>query len=225
MYFNNAGKQGGAVTVNGGGSHVWISDRAAPADINFPGSGSWEGQLVFTSAPAAGHTFILEIGSSSGGSNFTSGGPSAVLTGNGGSKEIIFATDTSAFTVPAGKHLAFRIKSSGAWSFISSPLNSAGYVLPVESSSENRFEYSLEQNYPNPFNPTTRIDYEIPVSGNVMLKVYDSLGKEITVLVDKYLEVGKHTVLFDGSNYSNGVYFYRITAGKYSSVHKMILLK
>ncbi|MCL4547708.1 MAG: T9SS type A sorting domain-containing protein [Bacteroidetes bacterium] len=86
-------------------------------------------------------------------------------------------------------------------------------------------EYKVYQNYPNPFNPSTRIDYELPTAVNVVIKVYDWLGEEITTLVNKYQTSGSYSVLFNGKDLSSGVYFYKIIVDEYSTVRKMILLK
>ncbi|MFA3781815.1 family 10 glycosylhydrolase [Melioribacteraceae bacterium 4301-Me] len=86
-------------------------------------------------------------------------------------------------------------------------------------------EFSLQQNYPNPFNPTTIISYHLPVSSHVTLKVFDLLGREVAVLVNEEKTPGNYEVKFDGSNFASGIYFYRINAGNYSQMKKMILLK
>ena len=86
-------------------------------------------------------------------------------------------------------------------------------------------KYDLAQNFPNPFNPTTVITYSIPTSSNVMVKVYNVLGKLITTLVNENQEAGIYKVNFDANGLSNGVYFYKIQAGSYTSVKKMLLLK
>jgi hypothetical protein len=86
-------------------------------------------------------------------------------------------------------------------------------------------EYQLKQNYPNPFNPTTTIEFEIPERVNVKLIVYDILAREISTLVDKELEPGKYKVDFDAKNLPSGVYFYRLEAGKFASVKKMVLVR
>ena len=70
--------------------------------------------------------------------------------------------------------------------------------------------YSLSQNYPNPFNPSTTINYELPVSSDVRLSVYDLLGREVSVLVDERRDAGVHEVTYDGSHLASGVYFYRL---------------
>ncbi len=92
-----------------------------------------------------------------------------------------------------------------------------------ESGIPNKFE--LKQNYPNPFNPTTKIKYALPKDEFVTLKVYNSLGQEVTTLVNKNVSAGYHTINFDASNLASGMYIYRIKAGKYVSIKKMMLLK
>jgi Secretion system C-terminal sorting domain len=86
-------------------------------------------------------------------------------------------------------------------------------------------DFKLNQNYPNPFNPTTEIAYTISRSSFVTIKVYDFLGREVTTLVNLEKPVGSYEVEFNGSNLASGIYFYRIQAGNYSTVKKMILLK
>ena len=92
-------------------------------------------------------------------------------------------------------------------------------------SSEIPFEYSLGQNFPNPFNPVTRINFQIPVKGNVSLKVYNQLGQEVAVLADKFMSVGYYSADFDASKLSSGVYFYRLITGSYYATKKMVLIR
>jgi hypothetical protein len=87
----------------------------------------------------------------------------------------------------------------------------------------NNFE--LSQNYPNPFNPMTTINYSIAERSNVILKVYDMLGKEVATLVNEVKEAGQHTVNFDASNLASGMYIYKINAGNFTDTKKMILMK
>lgn len=86
-------------------------------------------------------------------------------------------------------------------------------------------KYDLSQNYPNPFNPSTKINFDIPVDGKVSLKVYDAGGREVADLVNDYRNAGYHSVNFNASNLSTGVYFYTLTAGDFVSVKKMLLIK
>jgi len=86
-------------------------------------------------------------------------------------------------------------------------------------------DYTLDQNYPNPFNPVTTIEFAIPQAVEVNLVVYDALGREVEVLVNGTMEAGRHRVRFDAGRLPSGVYLYRLSAGSYSRVSKMVLLK
>ncbi len=86
-------------------------------------------------------------------------------------------------------------------------------------------EYSLCQNFPNPFNPSTTINYEIPNSNFVSLKIYDMMGREVAILISQFQEPGFYNVNFDASKLSSGIYFYKIQAGDFSAVKKLLLLK
>lgn len=86
-------------------------------------------------------------------------------------------------------------------------------------------EYRLEQNYPNPFNPSTTIKFSIPGQCNVVIKVYDILGGEVTTLVNEELDAGRYEREFSASSLSSGVYIYRMKAGNYISTKKMLLIK
>lgn len=83
----------------------------------------------------------------------------------------------------------------------------------------------LDDNFPNPFNPTTMIGYQLPVKSRVTLDVYDVLGRKMAALVHGEESAGFYKVSFDGSGLSSGVYFCRFTAGKYTSVKKMLMVK
>ena len=85
--------------------------------------------------------------------------------------------------------------------------------------------YSLSQNYPNPFNPSTKINFALPKQGFVSLKIYDVLGREIRTLVNEVKSAGNYTVDFNASEFSSGVYFYRIQANDFMDVKRMLLVK
>jgi hypothetical protein len=86
-------------------------------------------------------------------------------------------------------------------------------------------DFTLAQNYPNPFNPTTVISYQLPVSSEVRLEVYDMLGRNVATLVNEQVSAGRHTVNFDASNLSSGVYLYRLQAGAQIMTKKLTILK
>jgi len=91
-------------------------------------------------------------------------------------------------------------------------------------------QYPLAQNYPNPFNPETDISYNLPQGCHVKLSVFNIMGQKVRTLVDEYQTAGHKTVQWDGRDHigeevASGVYFYRLQAGEYSQVRKMLMLK
>ena len=98
-------------------------------------------------------------------------------------------------------------------------------ALKLGSSIAVPAEFALLQNYPNPFNPETAIRLQITDYGFVSLRVYDLLGRQVTTLVNEYRAPGSYTVKFDGTNLASGVYIYRLTAGNFTAVKRMMLVK
>ncbi|HEY5124998.1 MAG TPA: T9SS type A sorting domain-containing protein [Ignavibacteria bacterium] len=92
-------------------------------------------------------------------------------------------------------------------------------------STEIPSQFSLSQNYPNPFNPTTVINFQLSVAGQVVLKVYDVMGREVQTLVNESLKPGTYEASFDGSQLTSGVYFYKLSAGDFSETKKMLMVK
>jgi hypothetical protein len=99
------------------------------------------------------------------------------------------------------------------------------YSNEIEVDVNSISEFALEQNYPNPFNPTTQIQYQLPETGNVTIKVYDILGNEVRTLVNDNKPAGSYTVNFNAKGLSSGIYFYKITSGSFIETKKMILMK
>ncbi|MBI4810604.1 MAG: T9SS type A sorting domain-containing protein, partial [Ignavibacteriales bacterium] len=103
--------------------------------------------------------------------------------------------------------------------------NTTGLAVTLGNQDNLPKEFALEQNYPNPFNSSTIIRYQIPFSCWVTLKLYNVLGQEVTTLVDEMQEAGYKSVEWDASGVSSGIYFYKLTAGNYISIKKMILIR
>ena len=82
----------------------------------------------------------------------------------------------------------------------------------------------LHQNYLNPFNPSTTISFTIAKTSNVILKIYDSLGREVRTLLDESLSSGNYSVTFDGQNLTIGIYFLQLKARSYIETKKLVLL-
>jgi hypothetical protein len=86
-------------------------------------------------------------------------------------------------------------------------------------------DYALHQNYPNPFNPTTSIKYGVAVKSHIVMKVFNALGSEVAILVNKEKPIGSYEVEFDATGLPSGIYFYQLVSGTYSETRKMNLLK
>jgi hypothetical protein len=117
----------------------------------------------------------------------------------------------------AGKYY-YRLKqidNNGGFKY--SNMVEADFVLPTV--------YSLNQNYPNPFNPNTMISYSLPLASNVKISVYNAIGETVQILENGFKVAGNYSVSFNAANIPSGIYFYRIEAGKFSQVRKMMLLK
>lgn len=98
-------------------------------------------------------------------------------------------------------------------------------ITSVAETGELPSGYNLAQNYPNPFNPSTTINFSLPKSGNVSLKVYSITGELVTTLVEQELQSGKHSVQFNATNLASGIYIYSIQANNFNFTRKMMLIK
>ena len=130
-------------------------------------------------------------------------------------------------SIPSGTDYKIKISSiDGALEDMSENNFSIIYgPSDVERTKEIVNDYRLEQNYPNPFNPTTKIEFNIPESEFVSLKIYNILGNEIAKLINEEKPAGGYRVDFDASKLPSGVYFYTLKAGSFSQTKKMLLLK
>jgi len=108
---------------------------------------------------------------------------------------------------------------SEIWNFFVNPTGLTNNTTEIPK------EFRLYDNYPNPFNPTTKIKFDIPRSTFVSIKIYDVVGREIHQLVNRNLEPGAYEYLFNASGFASGIYFYRIEAGDFKAVKKMVLIK
>jgi hypothetical protein len=99
------------------------------------------------------------------------------------------------------------------------------YSDEIEVEVNGPLTFALGQNYPNPFNPSTLIKYSVPESGFVKLSVYNLIGEEVSVLVNKVVDAGFYEAAFNAANLPSGIYFYRLQAGDYVETKKMVLMK
>jgi hypothetical protein len=99
--------------------------------------------------------------------------------------------------------------------------------IKISDKSENNIlnNYQLYQNYPNPFNPITQVSYRLPRTSDVKIEVFNILGQQVSTLINSRKTPGYHVADFDGSNLASGIYLYRIHAGNFVQVKKMVLMK
>ena len=179
--------------------------------------------------------------------------PSPPLNGIGNWREIFFCTSQVGYVLKDSKYL-YTLNQGQTWTespfltvsrmnaicFVDSGLgwavgndgwiqkttNSGGVFTNVEQEDKNlASSFVLYQNYPNPFNPITKINYEIPNTEFILLKIFDILGTEAAILINEEQPAGKYSVQFDGSNLTSGIYFYQLKADSYIATKKFILLK
>jgi len=106
---------------------------------------------------------------------------------------------------------------------------SGNVEMSVSTSSEDieslPTEFKLLQNYPNPFNPSTKIEFSLPEASLVRLEVFNTLGQRVQTLKNEKMPAGKHSVTFEAFDLTTGVYLYRLTAGEFSQINRMLLIK
>src|SRR4030095_10770107 len=97
--------------------------------------------------------------------------------------------------------------------------------LGIQNSGEIPRSFEMKQNYPNPFNPSTTIEYALPKSSYVTLKVFDAVGRQVALLADEFRQAGNYRVSYDASSLASGIYYYSMEAGGFHETKKMTLLK
>jgi len=138
-----------------------------------------------------------------------------------GAEEVCINTEGEVLTLVFEGNTEINISSAEVRNILNGPMavNISGSEGLVPS------EFALMQNYPNPFNPTTTINYNLPKQAMVEISIFNALGEKVATVVNEIKEAGKHTVEFNATGYSSGIYFYQIKANDFVSVKKMILMK
>lgn len=133
-------------------------------------------------------------------------------------------TATCYVTVPQSNDGTPAVDDGPVYSIINSQGGFFDANAPIKGKYNNE-AYQLKQNFPNPFNPSTRISYIVLEPGRVKLSIYNILGEEVAILVDKFVETGSYEVSFDASNLASGLYLYKLQYGDHFQIKKMILTK
>lgn len=131
--------------------------------------------------------------------------------------------------IPNNYSFSDKLNNSGIYYYRLKQVDNNGsfkYSTPVEVNFKPVIEgYYLEQNFPNPFNPSTIISYSIPEASNVKLSVFNTLGQQVKIVENVYKNAGNYKITLNASDLNSGIYFYKIEAGQFSQIRKMILVK
>ncbi len=131
----------------------------------------------------------------------------------------VWVPSFSSRTIVISDKLSFWFLAEEVFAYYGNP------ATAINGLYEHPTKFSIEQNYPNPFNPTTRIKYQVVSSQNVLIKVFDALGNEITTLVNEQKLSGVHEVEFNAAGLSSGIYFYSVQTKGFFETKKMMLIK
>ncbi|MBU0474754.1 MAG: T9SS type A sorting domain-containing protein [Bacteroidetes bacterium] len=209
-------------------SYVTITDVVSPSE---PGSftGSWVSEHPYISWSTViqddleEYVIYKKVGSGSWleyatttASNYTDGHESQYTIGDGDKRFVYYCVTARDYTENESDVTAQVNFTCAPWL---SKTNEELVAL------EDPINYYISANYPNPFNPTTQISYQLPENSFVNLVVYNAIGQKVAELVNQNQSVGKYTVKFDASNLPSGVYIYKLQAGEFSAVKKMLLTK
>jgi subtilisin family serine protease len=158
---------------------------------------------------------------------------SGLTTTSAGPTDIANITSSGPYTIAAGDSIDVGFALAGdvnldnvRTAIINARVKYNSIITGIkDNNNQNPITFELNQNYPNPFNPSTVIKYSLAAAGNVTIKVYDILGNEIKTIVNENKAPGTYSVTFDAKGLPSGVYLYKLTAGNYTSVKKLVLLK
>ncbi|MCA9732275.1 MAG: lamin tail domain-containing protein [Deferribacteres bacterium] len=219
----------GAAAVDIGGMYItddlsnltqWQIPTTDPAKTTIPAGG-----FLLLYADKESHQGVLHVDI-----KLSGGGEQIGLTAADG----VTIIDSLTYTEQIADTSYGRVPDGGSeWAMFANP--TPGTSNPVSAVSENGngtlpVDFALMQNYPNPFNPSTTIVYQLPKNAHVFIKVYNIVGREITTLVNSDLQAGTHKVQWNGHMQNgqlaaSGVYFYRIQAGEFTQVKKMMFVQ
>lgn len=159
------------------------------------------------------------------------GSHTTTCNGTNGSTRPSGATAWDAALNAGSPVFVYVITVPGMYHYVCTPHapSMAGNINAIESSISQLTElvnsFELSQNYPNPFNPTTNINFSIPNTSEVTLKIYNDLGQELITLVNGNLNSGSYKVDWNAAEYTSGIYYYKIQAGEFVQTRKMLLIK
>jgi len=140
--------------------------------------------------------------------------------------EYVFVSYVGDYPTIIDSSYFYFTKSGSVGGVIAPWFEGEGWFKELSSAESNLpTDYALSQNYPNPFNATTTINYQLPADGYVKLEAYNTLGQKVATLADSKQQAGYRSVVWDASEFSSGIYFYKLTAGDFKETKKVMLIK
>ena len=237
---------GRAATLLGPASNNWVSFPADTRELDMSASGTLgfslilapgdksaapldtvQMQIVFRNTGEVTDFYNLEVSSLLGWEILASEGPLYVETGLG-DQSVTFSVivpgnlpgptaDEISFSFTSGLNPSLGTSGTAMIMVISTDVDDDGPLVP--------FSFALQQNYPNPFNPSTKIPFSLAIKSVVTISVFDILGRRVAEINLGTLPAGDHVLDYQPENFSSGIYFYKIDAGQFSAVRRMVLLK
>jgi photosystem II stability/assembly factor-like uncharacterized protein len=214
MYFSDVNNgwvvgRGGVIlhTTNGGSSWGYVTNTGLSSDYRSKAVFFLNANVGWIATDKDGENPLV-LHTTNGGSSWTTQGTPVTQADGDDIYSISFWDENTGWFAADGGRIGFFSGASG---------------IAATGDITNRF--SLFQNYPNPFNPSTTIDFSIPYSGQAELKVFNTLGQEVTTLVSSSLQAGEHRITWNAAGIPSGVYFCRLRAGSFTETKKFILLQ
>lgn len=199
------------------GTNIFAGTNGAGLYLSTDNAKSWK---AINSGLTGSNIYAFAIN----GMNIFAGGDGILISTNNGTNwtdaSLGFANPHVWALAISGEYIFAGASGSGVWRRPLSELTGVSNEL-----NNTPKDFALSQNYPNPFNPSTVISYSIPSAANVKVIVYNAVGQKVEIIKNGFKQAGNYSVSFNASDLPSGIYFYRLEAGQFSQVKKMLLLK
>jgi hypothetical protein len=227
----NSAPYGSLSMIGSGFSHLWTTTTGDAPNISTPGAlnysqGALPVELSSFAATVLVNGIKLTWRTETEVNNFGFDVERKSINGNW--EKINFVNGSGNSNSPKDYSFVDQNLKNGKFLYRLKQIDSDGqyaYSKIVEIMFNKSLDYTLNQNYPNPFNPNTTINFTLPQSGNVKLIVYNLLGQQIKTLINEFKESGSHSINFDASQLTSGIYIYKLEASNFTQTRKMTLVK
>ncbi len=202
-----------AASVEAGVKKIYRSTNNG-VNWNLMNSGSINGLIVSLAASSSGQLYAGTVFDNVGIYTSTDGGITWIELNSG-----LYHQNVYRLSINQENYIFATTEGGGIYKSVN-PI-----VTDLSMDQSNSYTFNLKQNYPNPFNPSTTINFSLPTSGFATLKIYNALGEEVKVLLDKELTTGTYELEWNATGLPSGIYFYKLQAGSFVETKKMVLMK